>query len=139
MRGLIPLRRIFSCICKPFDLIRSLTQSISSRNVEILSSDLTSPPSTVEITALFWEVIDEGHEQEDIKYDRMTNAIAVNDAVSIRTGTVTTIPFCIVEVDDDEEKDERIAINAQIYGAHTFSKDEKNKPDHTGFLLGWTG
>lgn len=117
MRGLIPFRRTFSCICKPFDLIKVLTQSISSCDVEILSSSLTSPP-TAAITASLREDKDEGHEQEDRKDDRTKKITAEDNADSTRTGTVTTIPFCIAEDDDDddeeEDDDDRIAINGQI-------------------------
>lgn len=124
VRGLIPFRRTFSCICKPFDLIRSLTQSISSRDVEILSSDLASPTMP-----WFWEDGDDGHEQEDNEDDMMKKISADNEAVRNRTGIVTTMPFCIAE----EEKDDRTAINVQISVSLRIFILKRDKPAETGF------
>lgn len=124
MRGLIPFLRTFSCICKPFDLIRSLTQSISSRDVETLSSDLTSPT-----IASLCKDGDGGHEQGDNEDDRMKKIATDNEAVRTRTGTVTTMPFCIAD-----EEDDRTAINVQIsVSLQIFISVGGDKPAQTGF------
>lgn len=109
MRGLIPFLSSFFCICKPLDLIRSLTHSISSCVGDIL----TSPPLTPReaSTGSFREEDkDEGQEQDEREDERRKKAAAANETERTSTGLETKIPFCIAG-DDEEEEEERNAID----------------------------
>ena len=74
----------------------------------------------------------------------MKKISADNEADRNRTGIITTIPFCIA---DEEEDDDRTAINVQISVSLQIFILKRYKPAKTGFncLIGviqhesWTG